>query len=191
MLSIIADWDFVVAKAINNFAKGSFIDSISWFISYRAFVIGLIAFIALIILWKDKKYGKYFFIAFMIAICLHGLFNEVLWEKALANKIWYREPPHLAYPNEIVQIGHPNRETSFPSDHMSFLTLSLVIICYYYRKRWVWLTSLFAIILMGLSRIHNGMHYPTDVLGGIITGAIYAIIGIKTSNLFMRDKTAC
>jgi len=179
-------WDFVIAKAINNFAYGTFLDKISWLISYRPFLICSVAIIALMIFWKDKKYGKYFFVAFVIAVAMYGLFNEILWKGFLADEIWFSERPYLAYPNDIFPIGKLNTDSSFPSNHLSFLTLSLVVICYFYRKRQIWILSLLAIILMALSRIHNGMHYPTDVLGGILTGMIYGIVGIKIANYIYK-----
>jgi len=180
--------DFVIAKVINNFAHGTFLDKISWLISYRLFLIGAIAVIVLIILWKDKKYGKYLFIAFIIAAAMHGLFNEVLWKEVFADDIWFRERPYVAHPDDIFPIGNLNTDNSFPSNHLSFLTLSIVVICYFYRKRWVWFSSVFAIILMSLSRIHNGMHYPTDILGGIITGMLYGIIGIEIADYIYRKQ---
>ena len=62
-------------------------------------------------------------------------------------------------------------DSSFPSSHVASVVVVLTL--------WVWKSSkmwFFAIIialLMALSRIHNGMHYPTDVLAGAVFGVIY------------------
>ncbi|HBP00652.1 MAG TPA: hypothetical protein DD454_00320 [Candidatus Moranbacteria bacterium] len=33
-------------------------------------------------------------------------------------------------------------------------------------------------VLMGFSRIHNGMHYPSDVIMGAVLGAAYGLVSI-------------
>ena len=44
------------------------------------------------------------------------------------------------------------------------------------NKRYSWTAFIFA-FLMGVSRIYLVVHYPSDVLGGIVVGACAAIIG--------------
>ncbi len=39
---------------------------------------------------------------------------------------------------------------------------------------------------MALSRLHNGMHYPTDILGGIVLGLIYGVIAIILSKKYSK-----
>ena len=43
-------------------------------------------------------------------------------------------------------------------------------------KRWSWTAYIFA-ILMGVARIYLCVHFPSDVLGGIIVGLIGGIAG--------------
>jgi membrane-associated phospholipid phosphatase len=57
---------------------------------------------------------------------------------------------------------------------MAFTTLMVMIVTYF-ERRFLWY-GIALILLMALSRVHNGMHYPTDVLVGTLMGVIYGYI---------------
>lgn len=66
-------------------------------------------------------------------------------------------------------INHSNAN-SFPSGHMASLipiALTLLVV----RKRsGFW--ALIATILVGVSRVAVGVHWPSDIVGGIVVGAL-------------------
>jgi membrane-associated phospholipid phosphatase len=59
---------------------------------------------------------------------------------------------------------------------MAFTTLMVVILSHFERRILPYGIAL--IVLMGLSRVHNGMHYLSDVLVGIIMGLLYGTLGL-------------
>jgi undecaprenyl-diphosphatase len=70
---------------------------------------------------------------------------------------------------------------SFPSGHALFATCFFggVAVLASHRLRHpvtqgaVWIVAVLAIALIGISRIYLGVHYPTDVLGGLAAGAVW------------------
>jgi len=48
---------------------------------------------------------------------------------------------------------------------------------FFYRKYWIW--AILFIFIMAFSRIHNGMHYFSDVIVGTMLGLLYGFIAIK------------
>jgi len=70
---------------------------------------------------------------------------------------------------------------SFPSGHALFATCFFggVAVLTSHRFRHpatqvaVWIVAVLAIGLIGISRIYLGVHYPTDVLGGLAAGAVW------------------
>ncbi len=64
-------------------------------------------------------------------------------------------------------------ETSFgvPSNHAQSATVIWGIIAAYLRKWWAWLIAILFILLISLSRLYLGVHFPHDVLLGLLLGA--------------------
>lgn len=65
------------------------------------------------------------------------------------------------------------KDLSFPSGHTTATTAAMLALFLTTDKRRSFPALLFA-LLMGLSRMYLMVHYPTDVIGGLIAGAIGA-----------------
>ena len=56
------------------------------------------------------------------------------------------------------------------------------------KKKWAWLLMLIP-VLVGISRIIRCVHYPSDVLGGMVFGIASGLIGYYAAwRFFLRDK---
>lgn len=66
-------------------------------------------------------------------------------------------------------------EYSFPSGHTTctMATMTSIFLCGNRKKSW---TAFILVILMGASRNYLMMHYPTDIIGGIIVGGLAAVV---------------
>lgn len=68
----------------------------------------------------------------------------------------------------------PEHTFSFPSGHaMGSATLAMVVVLLCWHTRWRWLAVALAgsfALLVGVSRIYLGVHYPSDILGGFAAG---------------------
>ena len=71
--------------------------------------------------------------------------------------------------------GHIESDFSFPSGHMNATCAFTTGFVLTKGKKWV-LPGLLYVILMGVSRNFLIVHYPSDVLGGFITGALSGLI---------------
>ena len=59
-----------------------------------------------------------------------------------------------------------------PSGHAQNATVFYGTFALWFRKSWIWLLSIFLILIMALSRIFLGVHDIEDVLGGFIVGVL-------------------
>ncbi len=67
-------------------------------------------------------------------------------------------------------------EYSFPSGHTTLTMAAMTSLFFFTNKKYSWTAFIF-VILMGISRNYLMVHYPTDVLGGVLIGFVSAIIG--------------
>ena len=84
---------------------------------------------------------------------------------------YHRPRPFMAI--QVHQLLSEN-EWSFPSGHSAFF-FAMAMAIYFYNKKWgTWF--FIAAILMNISRIIAGVHYPSDIIGGAIIGMAVAYI---------------
>lgn len=72
------------------------------------------------------------------------------------------------------------RDFSFPSGHTLSSTISTVIILLYNKK--IGTAAVILALLIAFSRLYLYVHYPTDVLGGILIGIVIAIAAYRIMN---------
>jgi membrane-associated phospholipid phosphatase len=140
-------------------------------ITFLGSTIGLISllFISVIwMLWKRKRWEALFTV---IAIGTGQLFNKLL--KGMIQR------PRPDFNRLVEEAGY-----SFPSGHsmVSLVFYGMVgLICYMFvrnqlPKLLIVLVTVMVVLLIGISRIYLGVHYPSDVLGGFIIGGIWLAI---------------
>lgn len=145
-------------------------------------VLAIIALVAVFFLFRRKKH---YWDAVMVVIALLGgwLLNEVL------KMIFHRPRPNL---NPLIEVGG----YSFPSGHtmtgIAFYGFLAYLIWLNYRPsrvRWAAVTCLTVlIILIGISRIYLGVHYPSDVLAGWAGGGFWLAGCILASQTIRYKK---
>lgn len=72
--------------------------------------------------------------------------------------------------------GPEMSEFSFPSGHTNVVVATLTAFCFVMGKKWIAPCAVFC-VLMGMSRIYLMVHYPTDVIGGIVCGFVAGVLG--------------
>jgi len=93
--------------------------------------------------------------------------------------------PLAVLPQEMVTvIGPGHRRSAFPSGHTATMALFAgVWALSTSRRAFSWL-ALGLAILVGLSRMAVGVHWPSDVLGGLALGWVSAWIGLRWAHRF-------
>ena len=69
--------------------------------------------------------------------------------------------------------------SSFPSDHAA-LFFCLATILFFISRRAGVLALLHAFVLVCLTRVYLGIHYPTDILAGILIGVGFASLALQS-----------
>lgn len=74
-------------------------------------------------------------------------------------------------------------ETSFglPSGHAQNAGPVWGTVTSWLKKNWSWAAAVIVILLISLSRIYLGVHFPTDVLGGWIAGGLILWAAVRYS----------
>lgn len=81
--------------------------------------------------------------------------------------------------------GPEMSEFSFPSGHTNVVACALTAFCLAMGKKWIAPCAVFC-VLMGMSRIYLMVHYPTDVLGGMICGFAAGLLGWLVVDLIYK-----
>ncbi len=72
---------------------------------------------------------------------------------------------------------HSEMGFSFPSEHMAVFT-AIAVAMFLINKKAGFIFLIIA-ILIGLSRVVIGVHYPLDILGGLFVGMLVGLLFIK------------
>lgn len=81
-----------------------------------------------------------------------------------------RARPFRAFADVALKIPPPISNHAFPSGHTS--VAFAIALAFAYGNGWIGLVALVMAVLVALGRVAAGVHYPTDILGGVIVGAI-------------------
>lgn len=180
----IANWAYDTRGEKNGFTFWFF--RIVTELGYTYFAVGLILVIAICLKFKPKA----FFIGIPVAIAwaLHEIVKLIIKRPRPDFHMWWMT----------------ESSTSFPSGHTNTATCLFILIIYFVLtspiiKTWLkyLITSLscIVIILVPLSRIIMGVHWFTDIVGGLLFGAffacvsiiIYQIIALKKQNQIQKE----
>ena len=118
----------------------------------------------------------------IIATLIAGL-TGLVTARALALTLPFRlRPMHEGSLNLQLPFGFERQSlhgwSSFPSDHaVLFFALSTGI--FFISRRVGWALFLYTIVFTAFPRLYVGLHYPTDLLGGMIFGALWASLIIR------------
>lgn len=157
--------DFQIFQTINHLAvTESFLNPLMKFLSQDA---EYLFFLAIIIYWFIRtKANRRMVAEGIISACV------ALGLNALIGIFFYRDRPFVHH--HVIKLISHVANASFPSDHATgaFVIATSIWI---WRKRdgWIWLLIAAGI---ALSRVWTGVHYPSDVVAGMLIGIMTALL---------------
>jgi membrane-associated phospholipid phosphatase len=90
---------------------------------------------------------------------------------------------------DITAIGKCGKGSSFPSDHAVLAGAVAVGLLLVTRRLLAWI-GLLAALLIAFSRLYLGVHYPHDVLAGLLLGAAVSLAGWSVLRAVLTRFTA-
>ena len=76
---------------------------------------------------------------------------------------------------------------SFPSGHTA-ASFASVTALYLAGEKKMWKAALVLAVLIALSRLYLYVHYPTDIIGGVIFGSLSGYLGYKIVEWILKKK---
>lgn len=127
----------------------------------------------LIFFKKTRRFGT----AMLLGLAIGALCTNLFLKVVIARPRPYADTGSIFYQLWSMMGQHLESDKSFPSGHTTSAFAAMVPLFLLGSKRVSWLALVFA-FLMGLSRIYLVVHYPSDVLGGLIVGTVAGILAV-------------
>ena len=149
--SAISQLDIIVSNFMRDIENSSLTDTMILLTRLGEWygIVFISALTVLALMYGKRKRDALIFSLFLIA----GFLLESITKIAIQ-----RERP----PYGIIHVSG----YSFPSGHAAMTALLFLLICYLYRKRPLYIISIFIVLLVGISRIYLNVHWLSDVIAG-------------------------
>ena len=135
--------------------------------------------VVLLVLPKTRKSG---------CIVMAALVLDMILCNGVLKHVFARVRPCEV--NTTIQLLVPRpSDYSFPSGHTA-ASFAAVAALFFAGQKKLWKPALVLAVLIAFSRLYLYVHYPTDILGGIVVGVLCGYIGARCVQYFsMKTKT--
>ena len=140
-------------------------------------IIWIILTVLLLIIPKTRKTG---------VIMLAALLADVLLCNVVIKNLVARTRPFDVNTAVQLLVAKP-RDYSFPSGHTA-ASFASVTALYLAGEKKMWKVALVLAVLIALSRLYLYVHYPTDIIGGVIFGSLSGYLGYKIVEWIQKKK---
>lgn len=123
-----------------------------------------IVFFSAVLVYYLFKRQRVFWTGLLAAALSRGILTELI------RYFYHRPRPFVALEGVRRLIEKDGLEASFPSGHAAFMFAVAFGVFVYNKKAGAILIAL--ALILSLARVYAGVHYPSDIAGGIMVGAI-------------------
>ena len=175
MLETLLNLDGGFLLFLQESVRNPILDNIMIFITSlgNGGMIWIAATIVLLIPKKTRKAG------IMSAVALLG---SLIINNNIVKNIVQRPRPFVTFTDLQIIIPTPS-EFSFPSGHTSS-SFAAAAVFYRHLPKKLGLPAVILAGLIGFSRLYVGVHYPTDVIAGVLMGILLSYLAEYLVNLF-------
>lgn len=164
---IFLQWELNLIKFFQSNANG-FINFLAEAISFVGEQYTLIVILAFIYFVYNKEMGEEIAFSVFLGVCLNNALKGLI-----------KAPRPFQVDSEI-SAGRESTATgySFPSGHAQNSATFYGSIAVEFKKRYITIIVITLVFLVSLSRIYLGVHFPKDVIVGMILGFLTALGGV-------------
>jgi undecaprenyl-diphosphatase len=139
-------------------------------------IVWIVLALILVMRRKTRNYGIILLLALLITVLLgEGMLKNII----------KRNRPFIVL-NDLKLLIPPPGSYSFPSGHTAS-SFTVFGVFYFLNLKYKW-AVFFMVFLIAFSRIYLGVHYFTDIIGGIILGMSVAFIVCSYYKKITRNK---
>jgi len=184
ILQSLKDIDISMLLTING-ANNSFFDSVMYTITNKFTWIPLY----LLLLWLSWKYYGKQALWVIIAIILSVIIADLVSVHLFKNVFQRYRPCHNIDLQGLLHLvnGKCGGKYGFISSHACNTAAVATSTIFFFGKKFKWMIIVMILyaLLNSYSRVYLGVHYPSDVLGGIVVGSLLGL-GISALTLWMK-----
>lgn len=169
MLDFVQTLDEKILYFIQNNLHNNILDKLMPFLTFLGSKGGLVWIAVCVALLFSKKYRM----AAVMGICVIILSNIV--SEYVIKLIVQRPRPFILHPHELL-ISKPEGY-SFPSSHTA-VSFGVSIVLFKSIKKFGF-TLITLALLISFSRLYLFVHYPSDVITGVITGILCSLLVLR------------
>ena len=124
--------EYPIIRTIQNL-DGTTLDTFFMYVSNVSLICIVSGLMIAYLLWRNRKIWKSFLVALSISLAIGFIVNVGFFKTLLVYCGIFRPRPWTLH-SDIIGIGQLLMDSSFPSSHMAFTTLFIVIITYFERR---------------------------------------------------------
>jgi len=142
--------------------------------------------VGFLIFKKTRKLGIIMAIALILELLIVNVTMKPLFDRPRPYDLeiaWWVQAYRAVFPNGALP-SHLPGDMSFPSGHTAVSFAGALAWCFGSKREWVnrarWVSyiGIITATLIAFSRLYLGVHYPTDVIGGVLAGALCALLAM-------------
>ena len=187
MIQKLLEFDQLVFNWINAGLRNPVLDWLMPVVSnWQYFWLPLLLVLAIILIRGGSR-SRWILLGLIMVLALGDSFTSLVLKP-----FFDRPRPYITLNDIMVFKDHwvpssairAHKTISFPSTHAVNATAAATLLIFYFRKWWP--IPVVFVILVGFSRVYMGLHYPSDVLAGMVVGLACAGVILLLQTLFRK-----